>query len=171
MSENGDDGESESAEDEPFADILDRIEGADDRDAGAPADAMGTGTADGHEPGPADGQVPDPEEAFSEETFEEVDRDELWEELEEESPSDEDTEPVTEDEPSTGPTVEEAGDGETHVVPKRSFCQSCEYLTDPPEFRCTAEGSEIVAFVDTDTVRVRNCPIVAQRRADEEDGR
>lgn len=54
-------------------------------------------------------------------------------------------------------------DGDGSVVPTISFCAQCEHVADPPEVRCTYEGSEIVEFVDEDHVRVRNCPIVAQR--------
>ena len=45
------------------------------------------------------------------------------------------------------------------VIPKSSFCQDCPHLTNPPEVRCTHEGTEILGFPDIDHVRVRNCPI------------
>jgi hypothetical protein len=54
--------------------------------------------------------------------------------------------------------------GEEHIVPTRAFCAQCEHVADPPEVRCTYEGSEIVEFVDKDNVRVRNCPIMKRRQ-------
>jgi hypothetical protein len=55
--------------------------------------------------------------------------------------------------------------GEEHIVSTRAFCAQCEHVAEPPEVACTYEGSEIVESVDKDNVRVRNCPIVAQRRS------
>ena len=49
-------------------------------------------------------------------------------------------------------------------VSKHSFCEGCEHFTDPPEVRCTHEGTEIIEFLDMETVRVVDCPIVAERR-------
>lgn len=74
-----------------------------------------------------------------------IDADSVWEELE-------------------GGIDEEEASGEEHVVPTRAFCAQCDHVADPPDVRCTYEGSEIVEFIDKDNVRVRNCPIVAQRR-------
>ena len=53
---------------------------------------------------------------------------------------------------------------EDTVVPKRSYCQDCAYLTAPPELACTHDHGEIVEVVDLDRFRVRNCPVVAHRR-------
>jgi len=83
------------------------------------------------------------EEMFTEAETDGLDGESVWEELE-------------------GAGVEEAS-GEEHIVPTREFCARCEHVADPPEVRCTYEGSEIVEFVDEETVRVRNCPIVARR--------
>jgi hypothetical protein len=61
------------------------------------------------------------------------------------------------------PEVESVDDGsaaQEHVVPKDKYCQSCPYLAAPPELRCTNEGTEIVAVVDSERFRVRNCPMV-----------
>ncbi len=49
-------------------------------------------------------------------------------------------------------------------VSKHSYCEQCEYLTGPPETTCTNEGTEILAFTDMETVRVVDCPVVAERR-------
>lgn len=50
------------------------------------------------------------------------------------------------------------------VVAKRNFCQRCPHLSDPPAFQCTHEGTEILEFVDSDHVTVKDCPVVARRR-------
>jgi hypothetical protein len=50
--------------------------------------------------------------------------------------------------------------GSDHVVPKASYCQRCEYLSDPPELACGHEGTEIVEVVDSEQFRVRECPYV-----------
>ncbi|MFB6308927.1 MAG: hypothetical protein ABEH35_06315 [Haloarculaceae archaeon] len=49
-------------------------------------------------------------------------------------------------------------------VSKHRYCEQCEFFSAPPEVACSHEGTEIVEFVDMETVRVRNCPIVEQRR-------
>lgn len=65
-----------------------------------------------------------------------------------------------------GEVTVEAGDGvDEHVVPKRSYCESCEYFGDPPAVHCEHPGTTILEFVDADHVRVRRCPVVAERRA------
>jgi len=49
-------------------------------------------------------------------------------------------------------------------VSKHAFCETCEHFSGPPEIECGHGGTEILAFVDMETVRVSNCPIVAERR-------
>lgn len=44
-----------------------------------------------------------------------------------------------------------------HTVPKRKFCMQCPYFSEPPDVRCTHDGTEILEFVDADHVRVENC--------------
>lgn len=61
-------------------------------------------------------------------------------------------------------TVDVEEDASVDVVSKRSFCERCQYFSEPPEVRCTHEGTEILEFVDSETVRLKNCPIVAGRR-------
>ena len=56
-----------------------------------------------------------------------------------------------------------SGDADTTVVSKREFCEQCEYFAEPPEARCTHDGTDIREFVDRTQVRVSNCPIVEQR--------
>ena len=60
-------------------------------------------------------------------------------------------------------------EGDTYAeVSKHSFCERCQYFSGPPEVSCSHEGTEILKFLDMDTVRVVGCPIVAQRRDIEE---
>lgn len=53
-------------------------------------------------------------------------------------------------------------------VSKHSYCEACEYFTGPPDIECTHEGTEIIEFLDMETVRLVDCPIVAERRELEE---
>lgn len=48
-------------------------------------------------------------------------------------------------------------------VSKHRFCEQCPHFTGPPETRCTFDGAEIVEFVDMETVRLVNCPVVAEQ--------
>lgn len=54
-------------------------------------------------------------------------------------------------------------------VSKHSYCEQCEHFSSPPEIACTHEGTDIVEFLDMETVRVVDCPIVAERRELERD--
>lgn len=92
------------------------------------------------------------DDRFSEEPFEAVEV--LWESL--------DVEDATLDDQSKFDSGEGVG---TTVVLKRNFCEQCEYFSEPPVARCNHEGTQIVEFVDRQRVRVRRCPVVAQRRA------
>lgn len=49
-------------------------------------------------------------------------------------------------------------------VSKHSYCEQCEYFSEPPDIHCSHEGTEIVEYLDMETVRVVDCPIVAERR-------
>lgn len=49
-------------------------------------------------------------------------------------------------------------------VSKHSYCEGCEHFSPPPDVECGHEGTEILEFVDIDTVEVANCPVVAERR-------
>ena len=80
----------------------------------------------------------------------------VWEDL---------SEPV---EPETKTTEE--GGRRLSEVNKHSFCEGCEYFTGPPEIACTHEGTEILQFLDMETVRVADCPIVEERERLEEAG-
>lgn len=60
-----------------------------------------------------------------------------------------------------------AARGLEHVVPKRTFCQSCPHFAAPPTFACTRRGTDLVEVVDADRFRVRNCPVVREGDPDE----
>lgn len=131
------DAEDERAAGDPLGDLADRIR-ARRTDDGRDGDG-----------GPADDEPAD--EFFQAESYDDVDADELWDALEED------------DETLDGV---EAGEGpDEHVVPKRAYCEGCEHFSEPPEVHCNHAGTAIVEYVDLDHVRVRNCPIVAKRRA------
>ncbi len=49
-------------------------------------------------------------------------------------------------------------------VSKHSYCEQCEHFSPPPEVACGHEGTEIVEFLDMETVRLVDCPVVAERR-------
>lgn len=92
-----------------------------------------------------------PDDPFVAEAFEPLEDGDLWEALDTEAGPDERIE--------TGEAEDE------HVVPKRSYCERCKYLSEPPSVSCTHPGTTIVEFADNDHVRVRNCPVVADRRS------
>ena len=48
-------------------------------------------------------------------------------------------------------------------VSKHSYCEQCEYFSPPPNVSCGHEGTDIVEFLDMETVRVVDCPIVTER--------
>lgn len=94
----------------------------------------------------------DAEALFEEESFEAVEAESVWE-----APGDA-------AEPSFGAVgdVVEAGE-RTYVVSVRNFCERCQHFSTPPAARCTHDGTEIREFVDTDHVRVYDCPVVEER--------
>jgi hypothetical protein len=67
-------------------------------------------------------------------------------------------------------SVAEVRDRTYAEVSKHRYCEGCEHFTAPPRAACTNEGTEILAFVDMETVRVVDCPIVAERRRLERQG-
>lgn len=134
-------GDGPTERDDPF-ESLPAVDGED------PFERLDDGAAPG-ERTPADAADP----------FEEIDvgsTDETtWEELV--SPPDP-TDPTTPADGVDPTTVEET------VVPKRGYCQGCEYLSAPPDVACTHADGEILEAVDLEHFRVRNCPVVAHRR-------
>ena len=92
----------------------------------------------------------DPFVAFESAGVDEIDPDAVWQDLE-----------------SDGPEAEERTYSE---VSKHRFCEGCEHFSAPPDIECTYEGAAIVEYLDTETVRLLNCPVVAEQRALEGSG-
>jgi len=86
-------------------------------------------------------------EAFDDIDVPELDPEALWDELEVD-------EPVL---PESTPTV--------RTIPKRVYCQRCEYFSEPPDVTCHHEGTAIRQLVDQHHFEVENCPVVAQDEA------
>jgi hypothetical protein len=63
-----------------------------------------------------------------------------------------------------GSAAEPREEVEEVVVSKHEFCEGCPHFTAPPDIECTHEGTSILEFLDPDEVRVKNCPIVRERR-------
>ncbi|MDZ7702004.1 MAG: hypothetical protein U5J98_07995 [Halobacteriales archaeon] len=137
MAEDPDDGRSEGGESAPLGDLAERIRA---RRAGEEIPM-----------GELEEGADELDDLFEAENYDESAAEGLWDALEEE--------------PELTGGVEAGETPDEHVVPKRSYCEDCEYLSDPPAVHCTHAGTKIIEYVDLDHVRVRNCPIVAQRQA------
>jgi len=93
-----------------------------------------------------DGDDDDPFDSFESVDVDEVDPDEVWANL------------------SSLEDASEEFDGKVYYeVSKHRFCEQCEYFSGPPEASCSFEGAEVIEFVDMDTVRLVNCPVVAEQ--------
>lgn len=120
----------------PLQDLADRIR----------ATESGTGAADGPI-GSADAT-----DVFREEGANQLATEAVWKSIESDWPD------------ATDHIISENIEGE-HVVAKRWYCERCEHFSEPPEVYCMHEGTTILEFVGTEDVRVRNCPVVAERKA------
>lgn len=69
-----------------------------------------------------------------------------------------DVEVVEEDGPSA--PAEDADLPGVYTVSKRNYCMQCPHFSDPPEVRCTHEGTSILSFVDSEHVRVQDCVMI-----------
>jgi hypothetical protein len=98
--------------------------------------------------GPSRGGGTDPFEEFAGETGSAVD-DDVWEDLS-----------VDPDAPSIS---EQQGPRRFSEVSKHRFCEQCPHFTGPPDIACTNEGTDIIEFVDMETVRLADCPVVEER--------
>lgn len=149
---------------DPFADIHRDDETRDDetRDAedetathGGPAQASTGDTGSGGlGTGPPGGdRTGDPfesaESAFEEMDVGDLDPDQVWQEL---------------DEAEARGSVSEVRERIYAEVSKHAYCEGCKWFSGPPEVSCSHEGTEILEFVDMETVRVVDCPIVEERR-------
>lgn len=98
------------------------------------------------------GEESDADDPFAEVAFEELGETNVWDAIEADR--------------CAGAEIDHAPpsvDANTTVVSKREFCEQCHHFAEPPEARCTHDGTDIREFVDRTRVRVSNCPIVEQR--------
>jgi hypothetical protein len=131
-------------------------------DEGAVPDAGGAGGDDpfadlggGPQPRIEGGESSDdPFETFESVDVAEVDVDEIWQNL-----------------GALDETAEQFDGKVFYEVSKHRFCEQCPHFTGPPETQCTFEGTEVVEFVDMETVRLVNCPVVAEQEELGEDVR
>jgi hypothetical protein len=127
-------------EDDPFAEIEDQAEGMaggiQDQDEEDILEALGD----------QDGDPFDDEELFTEAEVTTVDANRVWDSLDEDESFERSATEIQED------------------VSKHRFCKQCEYFSGPPASHCTHETAEITQYLDMDTVRVLNCPVVARER-------
>jgi len=157
-------GSEASSDDAPLSDLARRV-GRRSRERNREGSPEPTPDLD---PELSEGSPPDPDEdPFDRMSVGEIDEETLWSSLGSDGASadidaDVGTVPLGDVEPASG--VESVGDAGSeareHVVPKDKYCQSCPYLDEPPALACTHEGTEIVAVVDNERFRVRNCPMV-----------
>jgi hypothetical protein len=61
-------------------------------------------------------------------------------------------------------SADESGERDVATVSKHAFCERCEHFSPPPEIECGHEGTAILEFPDMESVRVADCPVVAERR-------
>ncbi len=123
--------------------------GVDRRESAGPGKGPALSGVESREGDPYDGV----EQAFAEMEIDELDPDQVWQEL-----------ASAESRGSVG-DVYDRGYAD---VSKHSYCEDCEHFSEPPDVHCTHEGTEIVEFLDMETVRVVDCPIVAAREELEE---
>lgn len=81
-----------------------------------------------------------------------VDPDDVWEAITGKGVNEEPAEPSVPDE------------GRYTDVSKHRFCEQCEHFSEPPEVSCGHHTAEIIEFLDMETVRLLDCPVVAERK-------
>ena len=94
------------------------------------------------------------ESAFERVDVGSVDADSVWEEI-----------TADEDDGPAGASVAEVPDVGYAEVSKHRYCEQCEFFSGPPEVACSHEEARILEFVDMETVRLADCPVVAEQRA------
>lgn len=128
-------------------------------------------------------ETPDADEIFDQMDVSQVDGEALWDELTGLEASDD--EPL---DATTDATVDAEGASETTaigdpqgqpsetdhadpdatetVVDKRKYCQQCPYFSEPPEVRCSHDGTSIVEVLTEGQFRLRGCPVVTDSGPD-----
>ena len=69
---------------------------------------------------------------------------------------------------TTEPSVPD--DSRYSDVSKHRFCEQCEHFSPPPDVSCGHHTAEIIEFLDMETVRLLDCPVVAEREELERGG-
>jgi hypothetical protein len=136
------DDETRDAEDEPRSKMGPAQAGASDAGSGGGGNVTQGGDRTGDPFASA-------ESAFEEMDIGDLDPDQVWQEL---------------DDAEARGSVSEARERIYAEVSKHAYCEGCEWFAGPPEVSCSHEGTEILEFVDMETVRVVDCPIVEERR-------
>lgn len=147
-------GPAESADEDDADSVDEEMEWESDQGAG---ESVGRGDSTTDVFGDVGHREGDPFEEgnlFEERDTEGIDPDTVWEELAE-SDGEQETR-----------TVEGRRFAE---VSKHSYCEGCEHFSAPPDVACNHEGTNIVEFLDMETVRLVDCPIVAERLELEEE--
>ncbi len=88
-----------------------------------------------------------------------VDPDQVWTEITADEGDDADGDADGEGDPPR------PGGSRYSEVSKHRFCEGCEHFSAPPDVSCAHETAEIIEFLDMDTVRLLDCPVVAEREA------
>ena len=97
------------------------------------------------------GRAGDPfeDDVFEEMNVAEMDPDEVWDSIAQ---------------AQEAGSVSERAERTYAEVSKHRYCEQCEFFSDPPDVSCSHDGTEILEFLDQETVRVVDCPVVAERK-------
>ena len=91
------------------------------------------------------------ESAFERVDVDHIDADKVWAEI------------AADDDSETTP------DSRYAEVSKHRYCEQCEHFSEPPNAHCTNDGTEIMEFLDMETVRLLDCPVVAEQHEIEDE--
>ncbi|GCF12685.1 hypothetical protein Harman_06200 [Haloarcula mannanilytica] len=155
-SESRDTSASETPETDPAGDGADDLLSAVDTeefrsDSVTETDDAGLGSStDPEDPfsgmdGPGEDPFGSGESAFERVDVDHIDADKVWAEIAEDGDS------------------EDLSESRYAEVSKHRYCEQCEHFSEPPNARCTNDGTEIMEFLDMETVRLLNCPVVAEQ--------
>ena len=153
------DGEEWEAPNDPFTDFdREPASGGPDHDGAPTGDTRTQGETGRQSPiddlfadldAPTDDPFSTEQSVFEEVDVGSVDASEVWASITEDGEDDD------------GPVVPE---GSRYVeVSKHAFCEQCEHFSEPPNVHCSHESAEIIEFLDMETVRLLDCPVVTDR--------
>lgn len=118
-------------------------------ETGERSDPLGNLAATVGETDGSQSSTPDFDDLFDRQETTEIDGDRLWAQLD----GDELGEPPR------------SAEREIREVEKRSYCQGCEYFSEPPDVACGHEGTDILSVPTMTTFRVADCPFVLEDEA------